>query len=83
MAELPTYPDANGDTGVEPDCGSPPGAPRWVKAFGIIALVLVLLVIALLVTGGLGGHGPGRHVTSGDRGGAAPLAVMARGLHWR
>jgi len=36
------------------------GAPRWVKVFGIIALVVVLLVVVLLLTGG-SGHGPGRH----------------------
>ena len=40
----------------------PPGLPRWVKVFGIIALVLVLL-FAMLVFSGIGGsHGPGRHI---------------------
>jgi len=48
MAELPPY----------------PGAPRWVKVFGIIALVVVLLFVALLFTRGPGGHGPGRHMPS-------------------
>jgi hypothetical protein len=43
------------------------GTPRWVKAFGIIALVLVLLVVVLLLTGRGGGHGPGRHTSGGDR----------------
>jgi hypothetical protein len=34
-----------------------PGTPRWVKVFGIVAVILVLLFIALHVTGrGLGGH---------------------------
>ena len=39
------------------------GAPRWVKVFGVIALVLVALVVVLLLLGGGpgGGHGPGRH----------------------
>jgi hypothetical protein len=32
--------------------------PRWVKVSGLIALLLVLLVGFLLLTGG---HGPGRH----------------------
>lgn len=41
-----------------------PGAPRWVKISGIIAIVLVLLVIAALVTGVGGPHGPGRHLPS-------------------
>ena len=35
--------------------------PRWVKAFGIIALVLILLVITVLVTDLGGEHSPGRH----------------------
>jgi hypothetical protein len=43
--------------------------PRWVKAFGIIALVLVLLVVVLLLTGRGGGHGPGRHTSGSDRSG--------------
>jgi len=41
-----------------------PGTPRWVKVFGAIAVVLVLLVGILLLSGG--NHGPGRHTGSGD-----------------
>ena len=37
-----------------------PGAPRWVKVFGIVAVVLVLVVVVVLLVGG-GGHGPGMH----------------------
>lgn len=49
MADLPPYPDSNGDT----------GTPRWVKVFGIIVIVLVLLFVILHLTGGgLGGHTP-------------------------
>jgi hypothetical protein len=33
------------------------GTPRWVKAFGIIALVAVLLFLILMFTGG---HDPSR-----------------------
>jgi hypothetical protein len=37
--------------------GVDPSTPRWVKVFGIIGLVLVLLFIILhLVGGGLRGH---------------------------
>jgi hypothetical protein len=43
-----------------------PGTPRWVKVSGLIALVLVLLVGIMLVTGGGGAHGPRRHMPSGD-----------------
>lgn len=45
----------------EPDCHeSTTGTPRWVKVFGIIALVLVLMFIILHLTGNSLG-GPGRH----------------------
>ena len=53
MADPPSYLDSNGDT----------GTPRWVKIFGIVALVLVLLVVIMMFIGG-GDHGPGRHITS-------------------
>ena len=43
-----------------------PGAPRWVKVFGIILIILVLLVMALRLMGHQGGHGPGRHMPSRD-----------------
>ena len=42
-----------------------PGTPRWVKVFGIMAIGLVLLVVILLLTGGPGQHGPGRHMRAG------------------
>lgn len=38
-----------------------PGAPRWVKVSGIVAVVLVLLFVLLKITGVGGQHGPGRH----------------------
>lgn len=44
----------------------PYSTPRWVKVFGIIALVLVLLVVIMMFTGVGGDHGPGRHRPSGD-----------------
>ena len=46
---------------------SAPGTPRWVKVFGIIALVLVLLFVISLLVGVR--HGPGLHTPSGDAGG--------------
>lgn len=42
--------------------------PLWVKVFGIIALVLVLLFVILQLTGLGGQHGPGRHIPSGETG---------------
>jgi len=39
------------------------GMPRWVKIFLITAAtVLVLLVVAMMISGGQ--HGPGRHLSS-------------------
>ena len=42
----------------------PPKMPRWVKAVGIIAGVVLLIAIAALAFGG-GKHGPRQHF-SGD-----------------
>jgi hypothetical protein len=47
-------PKSSSHNGKDPDSA---GAPRWVKAFGIVALVLVLVFAALHLTGNsLGGH---------------------------
>ncbi len=66
MTDLPPYSNSNDDPGVGPGRGSTVGsqsvvtsAPLWVKVFGIIAIVLVLLFVILLFTGGE--HGPRRH----------------------
>ena len=57
------------------------GTPRWVKVFGIIALVLVVLVAVMLIAG-RGGHGPGRHAHgddgSGDHAGRPPGVTHQR-----
>lgn len=50
----------------------PYSTPRWVKVFGIIALILVLLFVIMIFTGVGGPHGPGRHIPSGDTGGDTP-----------
>ncbi len=47
---------------------SPPGAPRWVKVAAIAAITFVVLLAIMLLTGGPGSHGPGRHTGSGDAG---------------
>ena len=42
-----------------PDHESATGIPRWVKVFGIIALIVVLLVVVVMLTGGgIGSHTP-------------------------
>jgi len=64
MADPPREPemhDADGEAAADIGPGSPPGLPRWVKVFGIIAAVLVVVVAIVMLTGGPGGHGPGRH----------------------
>jgi len=49
-------------THTKPDRGSPASTPRWVKVFGIIGVVVILLVVIILATGLGGVHGPGRHL---------------------
>ena len=56
----------------DPPRESTTGTPRWVKVFGIIALVVVLLFVVLLVIGG--SHNPGRHALGGGSGGHTPPA---------
>lgn len=51
------YPNGSDHRAVEPDRESPPGTPRWVKAFGIIAIVLLLLLAGLHLTGNAPMHG--------------------------
>lgn len=41
--------------------GERPGMPRWVKAFLIAGVVIVVLLMVML----LSGHGPGRHMHHG------------------
>jgi hypothetical protein len=52
MADLPPIQNSSNDT----------GTPRWVKVFGIIAVVVVLLIVIHLLTGG----GPGMHASLAD-----------------
>jgi hypothetical protein len=51
----------------------PTGTARWVKVFGIIALVVVLLFVILMFIRGPGdGHGPGLHTPSDETTGQTP-----------
>ena len=76
MADPPPYPDAD-DSGGGPERESANGTPRWVKVFGIIALVLVLLGVVLLLTGRGGEHGPGRHSFDGGAAHTTSSSVTA------
>jgi hypothetical protein len=75
MADQLPDSDTSDDTGAGPSRESS-DTPRWVKVFGLIAVVLLvlLLVIALLT----GGHGPGRHAFSGHAGGDTPQSSVAK-----
>jgi hypothetical protein len=55
------------------------GTPRWVKVFGIIALIVALLVVVMLLIGG-GGHGPQRHGGADD---ALPISLATSDLNRR
>ena len=59
-----------------PDRPGPPSAPRWVKVFGTLLLLVILAFGLLMVIRGPGGHGPGRHFRGGDM---ADTAGEARG----
>jgi hypothetical protein len=51
--------NSNGDTGFKPNRGSPPGLPGWLKVFGIIfilGLVLVWVIMNVIISPG--GHMP-------------------------
>jgi hypothetical protein len=61
MADPPRHPDTAEDGS---DLESTAGTPRWVKAFGVIALIIVLLFVIVTLTG-RGKHGPGRHTPGG------------------
>ena len=67
------------DTMTSPRTGSGgeyPGTPRWVKVFGVVIAVAVLLLVILMLTRGPGGHGPGRHLPLGDTDHSAPNAEV-------
>ncbi len=53
----------------QPEDESTIGTPRWVKVFGVIAIVVIVAFVVLMITGRGGGHGPGRHTSA--MGGAA------------
>ena len=48
-----------------PGRGAPPGTPRWVKAFVIILIALILLVIVVHLMGFRVDHGAGRTLLGG------------------
>ena len=71
MSEPPRNPDP-GDGPAAADVDPSAGTPRWVKVFGLIALVLVVAFVVLLLAGR---HGPSRH----SDGGGEPRPGLALG----
>ena len=61
--ERTDLPVPHGHIRAESDLEAPPGIPRWVKVFGIVALVAVLLFAGLRFAGGhtagMANHVPG------------------------
>jgi hypothetical protein len=62
MGQPPGYPETGDERGAAHDPEPTAGTPRWVKVFGFIAVVLVVLFVVLLLTGR---HGPSRHSVGG------------------
>ena len=81
MADPSSIPESARGAADHADGASAPAMPRWVKVFGTIILVLVLLFVVLRLTGLGGQHGPARHGAAAF-GGAAPridgAAAIAR-----
>jgi hypothetical protein len=42
------------------------GTPRWVKVFGVVALLVIAVVLVLILTGRGGPHSPRRHISPAD-----------------
>ncbi len=72
MAEPPEQQNRDPYARAEPARQSSTGTPRWVKVFGIVLAVVVLLLAVVFLVGG-GNHGPSRH--------SAPASVVEYGAH--
>lgn len=55
-------PESGDDAGLERGDGT----PRWVKVSAIVGIAVLVLVAVVLLLGGPGGHGPGRHLPAGQ-----------------
>lgn len=57
MADQPRSIDSDKDRPVAPNRDTSTGMPRWVKVFGVIAIVVVLVFLFLVF---IGAHDPSR-----------------------
>ena len=65
--------ESNSDAGndrVVSNVGMNASTPRWVKVFGSLLILLILLFVIMLFA--RGPHGPGRHLRPGGGSGQAP-----------
>ncbi len=53
MADPPL--DSSSDNRVRPGRGSPPGMPRWVKLFGLITVIVLVVLFVIQHLSDLGG----------------------------
>ena len=60
MADSSPSPDTADGTAAGPSAATPPGTPLWVKAFGVVLLLLVLVFGGLHLAGR--GMGPMNHM---------------------
>jgi hypothetical protein len=73
MADPGPYRHDAADADAGDATASPGGTPLWVKIAGVIALVVLVMLVVALLSGGR--HGPGRH--AGDTGARPSLAFAA------
>lgn len=66
--------DGENDIRLKQDERMPAGTPRWVKVFGLIMIVLLLLVGILFLSGE---HGPGHHMNSDGH----SMSIISGGQH--
>lgn len=73
--------DANreSEAAARPDGEQPPAMPRWVRLSLIVAGVLLLVLVALKLTGAGGQHGPGRHQGAGQQPGYVAVVSVHSG----
>ncbi len=57
---------------VYPNLGPAPTMPGWVRVFGIVFLILVVLIVVMLA----GGHNPARHLPGADMSSHTPPSSM-------
>ena len=68
------------DTTRDPATRQKPGTPRWVKAFGIVLMIAIILAVAVIVVGD-GRHGPGIHAGADDRDRGRPRSAVVATTH--